>query len=61
MQIQQLTKVVPPLIQNTVGTCTQITLCILYPASSKLETVLQQIYTSTQASYVPALTMFPNH
>jgi len=36
MYIQQLTEMIPPPSQNTVGVCNQITLLILYCISSTL-------------------------
>ena len=58
MYIQQLTEVALPLTQITVGVCKDITLLILYQASSTLDTLLKHIYSSTYTSDVLVLTIF---
>ena len=50
MYIQQLTEMVPPHSQNTVGVCNQITLFILYYISSRLVTLLKVTDVPTQVS-----------
>jgi len=41
MYIEKVTEMVPPLSQNTVGVCNQITLLILYYISSRLRTLVK--------------------
>jgi hypothetical protein len=50
MYIEQLREMVPPLNQNTVAVCNQITLLILYSINSRLVTLLKIIDATLQVS-----------
>jgi len=57
MNIQQLTARVPPLSQNTVGVCNQVTLLVFYYISSRLVTLLKVIDSPIEASDIIDLTV----
>jgi len=48
----QLREIVPPLTQNTVGGCNQITLLIFYYISSRMVSLLKIIDVPVQVSYI---------
>jgi hypothetical protein len=57
MYIEQLTEMVPPLNQNTVAVCNQITLLFLYSFNSRLVTLLKIIDATLQVSDIFDLTV----
>ena len=57
MYNQQLREMVSPPTKNTAEVCNQVTLLILYPASSKLVTLLKVTDDPTQVSDIFYLTV----